>query len=52
MIFSGKRVLLVEDNMINREIAIEILKTTNIEVEEAENGKITVEQFEKRRRLL
>ena len=35
--FSGKRVLLVEDNMINREIAIEILKTTNIEVEEAEN---------------
>lgn len=45
--FSGKRVLLVEDNMINREIAIEILKTTNIEVEEAENGKIAVEQFEK-----
>lgn len=45
--FSGKRVLLVEDNKINMEIANEILKMTNIEVEEAVNGQIAVEKFEK-----
>lgn len=45
--FSGKRVLLVEDNMINREIANEILSMTNIEVEEAENGKEAIDMFEK-----
>ena len=36
--FSGKRILLVEDNMINREIAKEILSSTRAEIDIAENG--------------
>lgn len=44
--FSGKRVLLTEDNEINREIATEILGMENIIVEAAVNGKEAVEKFE------
>lgn len=44
--FKGKRVLLVEDNDMNAEIAEEILKTTNIEVERAVNGKEAVDKVE------
>ena len=44
---SGRRVLLVEDNELNREIAVELLQMYGIAVEEAENGKIAVERFEK-----
>ena len=40
--FSGKRALLVEDNVLNREIAYGILKDEGFEVEEAENGMIAV----------
>lgn len=43
--YSGRRVLLVEDNEINCEIATEILKMSKIEVETAENGKIAVDKF-------
>ncbi len=43
--FSGRRVLLVEDNDLNREIAREILEMAGLTVEEAENGKIAVEMF-------
>ena len=39
-----KRILLVEDNELNREIAVEILQMTGAEVETAENGKIAVEK--------
>ncbi len=42
---SGKRVLLVEDNMINREIAKEILSSTGCLIEIAENGKEAVDVF-------
>ena len=42
--YSGKRILLVEDNELNREIASEILQMTGVEVEYAENGKIAVEK--------
>ena len=35
----GKRILLVEDNAINREIAVEVLKMTNAAVDTAENGR-------------
>ena len=35
----GKRVLLVEDNAINLEIAEEILGRTGVELETASNGK-------------
>lgn len=41
--FTGKRVLLVEDNQINMEIASMILTQMGFQVEEAENGKIAVD---------
>ena len=41
--FSGKRVLVVEDNPINREIASEILTRGGFEVDCADNGKSAVE---------
>ena len=43
--FNGKRVLLAEDNAINREIASEILTRGGFEVECAENGKEAVEMI-------
>ena len=36
---SGKKALLVEDNELNREIAVAILETCGLELETAENGK-------------
>lgn len=42
--FAGKRVLLVEDNELNREIANEILTESGFEVETAEDGIIAVEK--------
>lgn len=44
--YSGKRVLLVEDNDLNREIASEIIGMTGVEVETAENGKEAIEKIE------
>lgn len=41
----GKRILLVEDNELNREIAEEILGQTGVLVESAENGKEALERF-------
>lgn len=46
--FSGKRVLLAEDNEINREIAISILEEKGFWVETAENGLKAVEAYESR----
>lgn len=43
--FSGRRVLLVEDNDLNREIAREVLEISGLTVEEAENGQIAVDKF-------
>ena len=40
--FSGKRMLLVEDNKLNREIAIEILSNVGFEIDTAANGKEAV----------
>ena len=42
--YTNKRVLLVEDNELNREIAAEILGMTGVAVDIAENGKIAVEK--------
>ncbi len=42
--YTGKRLLLVEDNDLNREIATEILGMTGVTVETAENGKIAVDK--------
>ena len=39
----GLRILLVEDNVINREVAQELLSSTGITVETAENGREAVE---------
>ena len=44
---SGKKILLAEDVQINAEIMMMLLKTRNMEVDLAENGKIAVEMFEK-----
>lgn len=41
----GKRILLVEDNELNREIAVELLQMQGILVEEAQNGLQAVEKF-------
>lgn len=43
--FSGKRVLLAEDNELNTEIAVELLEMTGLEVECAENGRKVVDKF-------
>lgn len=43
--FSGRRVLLVEDNELNREIAQEVLEMAGLTVEEAENGQVGVNMF-------
>ena len=42
--FTGRRLLLVEDNMINMEIANMILQEAGFTVETAENGKIAVDK--------
>ena len=42
---TGKRILLCEDNDLNREIAVAVLKDAGIEVETAENGKIAVQKI-------
>lgn len=44
--FSGKRLLLVEDNDLNREIAIELLSSVGAEVDYACNGAQGVVKFE------
>jgi CheY-like chemotaxis protein/anti-sigma regulatory factor (Ser/Thr protein kinase) len=43
----GKRILIVEDNMINREIARELLEEEGFVIDEAEDGTIAVEMLEK-----
>ncbi|MCF0186788.1 MAG: response regulator, partial [Bacteroidaceae bacterium] len=43
--FSGKRILLAEDNELNREIAEELLGTTGMEIESAEDGSICLDLF-------
>ncbi len=47
--FSGKRILLVEDNELNREIASEILQQYGFEIEEAEDGAVAVETIKNAR---
>lgn len=42
-----KRVLLVEDNSINREVAISLLEFIDLDIEWAENGKEALEMAEK-----
>jgi CheY-like chemotaxis protein/nitrogen-specific signal transduction histidine kinase len=41
----GKRLLLVEDNEFNREIAVDIISETGMEVDEAEDGSVAVNKL-------
>lgn len=43
----GMKILLVEDNELNQEIAVEILKQAGFEVEVAENGAVAVEKMKR-----
>ncbi|MEG1477725.1 MAG: ATP-binding protein, partial [Oscillospiraceae bacterium] len=43
--FSGKRLLLVEDHLLNIEVAKSLLKIKNAEVDVAENGLLAIESF-------
>lgn len=44
--FTGKRILLAEDNDLNWEIANELLSDLGLTLDWAENGKLCVEKFE------
>ena len=41
---AGRRVLLAEDNAVNREVAVELLRSVGLIVETAEDGREAVEQ--------
>lgn len=43
--FEGRRLLLVEDNELNMDIAVELLKMAGAEIDCAVNGREAVEQF-------
>ena len=45
--FRGRRLLLVEYNELNREIAVALLESTNAEIVTAENGQEAVELFDR-----
>ena len=45
--FTGKRILLAEDNELNWEIASELLKELGLELDWAENGQICADMFQK-----
>ncbi|PXW99431.1 PAS domain S-box-containing protein [Sphaerotilus hippei] len=44
----GARLLLVEDNIVNREVATELLHSVGLEVDVAENGRIAVDKVRER----
>ncbi|MBD9357208.1 response regulator [Methylomonas albis] len=45
--YAGARLLLVEDNPINREVALELLHGVGLAVDTAENGRIALEKIGK-----
>ena len=45
IVFDGEKVLLVEDNELNQEIAVTLLKMRNLEIDIAKNGREAVEKF-------
>ena len=45
--FSGKRILVAEDNELNWEIADELLQDLGLELEWAENGQLCVDMFQR-----
>ena len=45
--FTGKRILLAEDNQINTEVAVMLLESKGFQVDTAENGLRALEMFSK-----
>ncbi|MBI5792261.1 MAG: PAS domain S-box protein [Rhodocyclales bacterium] len=45
---SGARVLVVEDNLINREVATELLRGAGLDVDTAEDGRIALDKLRSR----
>jgi hypothetical protein len=45
--FAGRRILLVEDDPINREVAIMLLEDVGLAIDIAEDGLVAIEQVEK-----
>ena len=45
--FSGKKILLVEDNALNTEIAVAILEDVGFEIDTADDGSVAVEKLSK-----
>ena len=45
IVFDGEKVLLVEDNELNQEIAVTLLKKRNLEIDIAKNWREAVEKF-------
>jgi PAS domain S-box-containing protein len=43
--YAGARVLLAEDNQINREVALELLRDVGLAVDVAENGRVVLDKF-------
>ena len=43
--FTGKKILLVEDNALNQEIAVEILAEAGFQVDTADDGEVAVEKM-------
>ena len=46
---SGRRILLVEDNELNQQVACELLQSAGFEVAVAENGQVALEQVQRQR---
>lgn len=44
--YTGKKILLVEDNVLNAEIATELLQSIGLRVEWADNGEVGVKMYE------
>jgi len=47
--FVGRRILIVDDNAVNREVVIEVLRQLDITVETAVNGQEAIDKWSKRR---
>lgn len=49
MDYSGKKLLLAEDNIVNQSVAVEVIQKYGFEIDTAENGKEAVQLFKDRK---